>query len=136
MSNAPQPNAVVLRFTPMSPQGVLKRAALDARRSDGKGHHTASVWADHAREGETREQVIARLLAATELHGLDPARNPHLWWCSSAQELLDEQFAFEKDEYPGEPPEHYSVILGYPPTLEDTERFVAAFKKERRPQET
>jgi hypothetical protein len=25
------------------------------------------------------------------------------------------------------------VILGYPPTLEDAERFVAAFRKERRP---
>jgi hypothetical protein len=44
MRNEPHPDAVVLRFTPMSPEGVLKRAGLDARRSSGKGHHTASVW--------------------------------------------------------------------------------------------
>jgi hypothetical protein len=131
--NEPHPEAVVIRFTPMSPQGVLHRAELGARRSDGKGHHTASVWADRARPGETREQVIVRLLAVTELHGLDPARNPHLWWCSSAQKLLAERFTFEKDGYDGEPDEHYSVILGYPPTLGDAERFVAAFTKERRP---
>jgi hypothetical protein len=124
---------VVLRFTPMSPEGVLNRAGLDARRSTGKGHYTASVWADHARPGETREQVIARLLGVTELHGLDPARNQHLWWCSSAQKLLDERFVFEKDDEDGEADEHYSVILGNPPTLEDTKRFVKAFTKERRP---
>ena len=35
--NEPHPEAVVIRFTPMSPQGVLHRAELDARRSDGKG---------------------------------------------------------------------------------------------------
>lgn len=118
----------------MSPEGVLKRAELDARRSTGKGHYTASVWADHARPGETREQVITRLLEVTQLHGLDPARNPHLWWCSSAQRLLDDGFAFEKDEEDGEADEHYSVILGSPPTLVDTKRFVAAFTKERRPE--
>jgi hypothetical protein len=133
--NEPHASAVVIRFTPMSPEGVLKRAELDARRSTGKGHYTASVWADHARPGETREQVIMRLLAATELHGLDPARNPNLWWCSSAQKLLDQDFVFEKDEEDGEADEHYSVILGYPPTLEDAERFVAAFTRERRPEQ-
>ncbi|BBZ38738.1 hypothetical protein MCNS_18010 [Mycobacterium conspicuum] len=117
----------------MSPEGLLNRAALDARRTDGKGHHTASVWADRPRPGETREDVIRRLLEATELHGLDPARNPHLWSCTSAQKLLDEGFSFEKDEYEGEPDEHYSVVLGDPPTLEDTTRFAEAFTKERRP---
>ena len=117
----------------MSPEGVLNRAKLDARRSTGKGHHTASVWAAHAERGETRDQVISRLLQVTELHGLDPARNVHLWWCASAQDLLDRGFTFEKDEYDGEPEEHYSVVLGDPPTLEDAKRFVAAFTKERRP---
>ncbi|KZS82296.1 hypothetical protein A4G29_12260 [Mycobacterium kansasii] len=118
----------------MSPEGVLKRAELDARRSTGKGHYTASVWADHARPGETQEQLIRRLLAATELHGLDPAKNRHLWWCAPAQKLLDEGFTFEKDEEDGEGEEHYSVVLGYPPTLEDVKRFVSAFTKERRPE--
>jgi hypothetical protein len=117
----------------MSPEGVLNRAKLDARRTDGKGHYTASVWVDHARAGESREDVLNRLLLATELHGLDPARNPHLWWCSSVRKLLDQRFVFEKDDYDGEPDEHYSVVLGHPPTLEDAQRFVAEFTKERRP---
>ena len=45
----------------------------------------------------------------------------------------DRGFTFEKDEYDGEPEEHYSVVLGDSPTLEDAKRFVAAFTKERRP---
>lgn len=53
-------------------------------------------------------------------------------WCTTAQKLLDLGFSFEKDGYDGEPNEHYSVILGDPPTLEDAERFVSAFTKERR----
>ena len=117
----------------MSPEGILSRAGKDARRSDGKGHHTASVWADHAVPGEDRPALINRILAVTELSGLDPARNPHLWWCSSAQAIRDEGFSFEKDEYAGEPESHYSVILGDPPTLEDAQRFAALFNKERRP---
>jgi hypothetical protein len=133
MPSAPHPDAVVLRFTPMSPEGVLKRAGLDARRSDGNGHHTASVWADHAAAGEDRMTVIRRILVATELHGLDPERNTRLWWCSSAQKLVDEGFVFEKDGYAGEPESHYSVVLGDPPTLDDAKRFVALFTKERRP---
>ena len=133
MPNAPSPDAVVLRFSPMSANGILHRATLDARRSDGKGHFTASVWSDHAHADETIDDVITRLLRATELHGLIAHRNPHYWWCTTAHTLLDRGFEFEKDEYDGEPDEHYSVILGDPPTLEDTERFVTAFIKERRP---
>lgn len=117
----------------MSAEGVLKRAAIDARRSDGKGHHTASVWADHAAPGEDRVALLRRILVATELHGLDPAKNPNLWWCSSAREIRDEGFVFEKDEYDGEPEAHYSVVLGDPPTLEDAQTFVRLFNKERRP---
>lgn len=133
METAPRADAVVLRFTPMSAEGVLHRAELDARRSGGKGHYTASVWADHAAEAEQTSDVIARLLAATELHGLAASRNPRYWWCAPAHELIDRGFTFEKDGYDGEPAEHYSVILGDPPTLEDAERFVSAFTKEMRP---
>lgn len=94
---------------------------------------TASVWADHASTDATEQGVIARLLTATELHGLAADRNPRYWWCSTAQELVDRQFSFERDEYDGEPDEHSSVVLGDPPTLEDAERFVEAFTKDRRP---
>jgi len=94
---------------------------------DGSG-----AGSQQARAAELSSPAPRRADSA-ELHGLDPARNPHLWWCSSAQKLLAERFTFEKDGYDGEPDEHCSVILGYPPTLGDAERFVAAFTKERRP---
>ncbi|MGO9286205.1 MAG: hypothetical protein ACLP75_25435 [Mycobacterium sp.] len=116
----------------MSAERVLARAAQDARRSDGKGHHTASVWADRARPGETREELIDRLLAISELHGVVATNNPDYWRCSTARELTDNRFTFEKDGWPGEPDEHYSVVLGSPPQLEDAQRFVSAFTKERR----
>ena len=79
--------------------------------------------------------MIRRLLAATELNGLHAERNPHLWWCSSAQKIVEGRFVFEKDEYDGEPAEHYSVVLGDPPTLEDAQRFVGLFTKEGRPEQ-
>lgn len=66
-------------------------------------------------------------------YGLAAHRNPHYWWCTTAQELLDLGFSFVKDGYRDEPEAHYSVVLGAPPTLEDADRFVAAFTKERRP---
>ncbi|MGV9710871.1 hypothetical protein ACWDTI_09425 [Gordonia sp. NPDC003424] len=76
---------------------------------------------------------MARLLEAAELGGLDAARNPKYWVCTSARELLDRGFTFEKDDYPDEPKEHYSVVLSAAePTFEDAERFIEAFELERR----
>jgi hypothetical protein len=80
----------------MSAQRVLERAGQDARRSDRKGHHTASVWADVARSGETRDQLIDRLLAISELHGVVAANNPDYWHCSTVQALTHLDFAFER----------------------------------------
>lgn len=122
----------MIRFTPVTAERVLARAKQDARRSGGKGKFTASVFADHARGDEAREELIRRLLRASELEGIAPERNPHYWRCSTAQELLDRGFTFDKDEYPGERPEHYSVILGENPQLEDAQRFLDAFAKDRR----
>ena len=133
MANEPHPDALVLRFRPMSDlQRLLDRAAQDARRTGGNGHHTASVWADAARDDEDRDAVIDRLMRATELHGVNPRTNPDYWFCSSAAKITSLGFVFEKDEYPGEPDEHYSVILGSPPSIEDAKRFTSAFTKERR----
>lgn len=72
MSNAPRPDAVVIRFRPVSQERVFARAKQNARRSDGNGQFTASVWAEHAREGESRGQLIKRLLQASELEGIAP----------------------------------------------------------------
>jgi len=131
--NQPRVDAVVLRFSPMSAEGVLARAERDSRRSGGPGLHTASVWADHpANPTESRDRVIQRVLAVTEMSGCDPSRNPNFWWCSTAQELIDRGFSFIKDGWPGEPSEHYSVVLGHPPELADAKRFVGAFVKEKR----
>jgi hypothetical protein len=132
MPNAPHPDAVVLRFSPMSPAGLLAKAEREARRSDGPGLHAVSVWADHAREGESREDVIDRLLEVTELEGCDPKKNTAYWWCSTAQELVDLEFSFTKEDWMGEPAEHYAVILGFPPGIADAQRFVDAFTREKR----
>jgi hypothetical protein len=133
MPNEPRADAVVLRFSPMSAEGVLTRAERDSRRSGGPGLHTASVWADHPSSAdETRQDVIKRLLQATEMQGLDPGRNPSFWWCSTAKELLDRGFSFIKDGEPDEADQHYSVVLGNPPDLADAARFVEAFVKEKR----
>lgn len=132
MPSEPDPNALVLRFRPMSAERLVARAAQDARRSDGKGHHTASVWVAAQRPGEDRSDVVLRLLALTELYGVNPQTNPDFWFCSTASQITELGFRFEKDEYTGEPEEHYSVVLGDPPTEEDAQRFVSAFTKERR----
>jgi len=132
MLEGPPRQAVVIRFTPVKAESILERAKKDARRPEGKGHHTASVWADVEHTDETRDDLIHRLLELTELHGLITEKNPRYWVCTSAGELYDLNFKFEKDGYPGEPDEHYSVVLGNPPDLADAERFLSVFRKEER----
>ncbi|MGA7134015.1 MAG: hypothetical protein WBZ15_17030 [Mycobacterium sp.] len=127
MPNTPPSDAVVLRFRPMSPQGVLDRAITEADRSEGKRLYAVSVWADNTNPGETREQLIARLLAASEMRA---ASNAYYWECSTAQELVRRRFTFDKDGDDDEPEVHYVVVLGEPPTLDDAQRFVEAFTKE------
>ncbi len=123
----PPSDAIVLRFRPMSAQGVLDRAIAEADRSEGKHLHAVSVWADHARPGETREQLIDRLLAASDMQA---ANNPYYWQCSTAEELVRGGFTFDKDGDDDEPDVHYVVVLGDSPTIEDAKRFVGAFTKE------
>lgn len=124
--NTPADDAIVLRFRPMSPQGVLDRAIAEADRTEGNHLHAVSVWADNANAGETRDQLIARLLAASEMRA---ASNPYYWECSTAEELIRRHFTFDKDGDDDEPDVHYVVVLGDQPTLEDAKRFVEAFTK-------
>jgi hypothetical protein len=125
--NTPPDDAVVLRFRPMSAQGVLDRAIAEADRSEGNHLHAVSVWADHLSPGETREQLIDRLIAASKMRA---ANNPYYWECSTAEELVRKGFTFDKDGDEDEPDVHYVVVLGDTPTIEDANRFVGAFTKE------
>jgi hypothetical protein len=125
--NTPPSDAVVLRFRPMSAQGVLDRAITEADRSEGKRLYAVSVWADNVNAGETRQQLIGRLLAASQMRA---ASNPYYWECSTAEELVRRRFTFDKEGDNDEPDVHYVVVLGDPPTIEDAKRFVEAFTKE------
>jgi len=121
------PDAIVMRFPPVQPEAVLKKATQEHRRT---GRYAVSVFADEAGQGESAEAVEARLLQASELAGIDPARNPNYYVCR-ARVLLDMEFTFWKyDDEPDkskELPEHYSVDLGQDPTLGDASRFVGVF---------
>jgi hypothetical protein len=123
-------DAVVIRFRPTDPQSVLNSAEKEARRTGGRWG--VSIFAAARRPGESTEEVIARLLVASELSGIDPSSNRKYFVCAQAKELLDEGFMFWKDEDDDELREHYTVVLGEPPTLDDAERFLRAFGEARR----
>ncbi|WP_433599142.1 hypothetical protein ACQPXH_26200 [Nocardia sp. CA-135953] len=125
------PKALVIRFRPMEPESLIKRAALDARRSEG-GHHAVSVWCGVQEEGETESELRDRILDITVQNGLGAANNNRYWVCTTALELMERGFKFVKDGYDGEPEAHFSVILGDPPTLEDAKRFVEPFERMER----
>ena len=114
-------DALVVRFKPVDPHSVYARAAREHRRVN---RYAISVFADGHRPGEMDEDVIRRLLAASELAGLDPSRNRKYWLCAAASELTERGFFFFKDGDEGEVPEHFSVDLGRSPTISDVERFL------------
>lgn len=118
-------DALVIRFSPVTAEAVLRRAQLAHRES---GSYRLSVFAAQAAEDETPEQLRARLLASAELDGIDPARNKKYYLCSSASKLYERGFKFVKDGLTGEPAEHYSVDVGPDPGLNDIERFLEAFE--------
>jgi hypothetical protein len=119
-------DALVIRFAPMSPAGLLRSAQKEARRTSG--HHGLSVFAAVTRRGEPRDSVIGRLLQASELAGVNAATNSRYYVCVQAEELLSRGFTFWKDESDAEElPEHYNVDLGTEPGVEDAERFRQAF---------
>jgi hypothetical protein len=123
--------AVVIRFRPIKPDAVWEWACKEHRRT---GRHRLSVFADIRRGQETEQDVIDRLLKASELAGIDPAKNKKYSLCTSAAELLDLGFTFWRDGDDDERDEHYSVDLGTDATLEDAVRFLSVFRpaEERR----
>jgi hypothetical protein len=122
-------DAVVIRFWPVDPDKVWKKATMENQRI---GHHRLSVFADTRRAHETDQDVIYRLLKSSEV-GINPASNKKFTVCTSAAELLDLGFTFWKDgDDDNEPDEHYSVDLGAVATREDAVRFLGAFRTEMR----
>jgi len=119
-------DALVIRFPPVAPEGVLRGAQKEARRTGGL--HRLSVFAGVARDEETEAQLVDRLLAASEVAGINPATNRKYFVCVRADELLSRGFTFWKDDEDEEElPEHYNVDLGPEPGLADAERFGEAF---------
>lgn len=122
-------NAVVIRFRPTDPESVLRWAEKEHRRI---GYYRLSVFADAPREREDEDAVVRRLLAVSELAGVDPAGNKRVFVCAKASELLRLNFTFHKDEEEDELEEHYSVDLGPAPTVDDVRRFLEPFAAEGR----
>lgn len=126
------PDALVIRFAPVTAENVLRRAGLAHRR---RAVYASSVFAGVKDSHEDDDALRARLLEASQLHGIEPVRNSKYWVCARARDLLDLGFVFMKDGDDDEAPEHFSVCLGDSPTVEDVERFLGAFTtRERRPQ--
>lgn len=124
MAEALDRDALVIRFVPVEPKHLLRHITKVYRRY---GVNHASVFADSQRQGETRDDLIARLLNAAELSGISASLNETFWYCSAASDLLDDGFCFVKDGYDGELDEHYSIDLGNSPTIQDTEKLAAHF---------
>jgi hypothetical protein len=122
-------DAVVIRFWPVNPETVWKKARQEYKAT---GRYRLSVFADAARTSETQQDVIYRLLKASEV-GINPAKNKKFTLCTSAAELLDLGFTFGKEgDDDNDPDEHYSVDLGSDATPEDVVRFLGAFRTEMR----
>ncbi|SDR76340.1 hypothetical protein SAMN04488570_0304 [Nocardioides scoriae] len=121
-------DAVVIRFAPTSTEAVLKRARMEFRRAQ---HYGLSVFADSARPGESRDQLIARLLDDSQLAGIDPLNNKKYYVCAKAGNLVDSGFVLVKDgseEGEAELPTHYCVNLGEEdPSVAIAATFLAQF---------
>lgn len=131
MDEADQPawGAIVLRFPPGGAdqlKAIVKEAKYTSRHF-GQGYRL-SVWASEPKPGETMEETLVRLVRAAGLGDLKVGdeRNSRLWW-AHASTLYDAGFGIGKDRYPGEPPEHYSVLLGDEATRAVVEKFVQCF---------
>jgi hypothetical protein len=118
------PNALVIRFKPTAPEAILAAAGKEFRRT---GRYGCSVFADVARSDESRERLQWRLLEASNLAGRPIPLNDKFFICARAAELLDLGMEFWKDGDEDEVPEHYSVVIGHDPGLEDAQRFLEPF---------
>ncbi|MHA7176940.1 hypothetical protein ACX80D_09810 [Arthrobacter sp. Sr24] len=129
MGNILPVNAVVIRFAPNSPNGILKRAMTASRQS---GYFRVSVFASPPLPGESEGSTIARLLDASELGGISTTNNEKYYLCASAGAIERLGFIFVKDDYAGEIREHFSVDFGREPSLEDAQQLSDTFTIRKR----
>lgn len=118
-------NAIVVRFTPITPEGLVRSANRAFQES---GHYRVSVFADTPRPEEDLVDVLRRLFAAADLSQIDPERNDRFFLCARSGDITQLGFTFVKDGYDGEVPEHWSVDLGSAPTLEQAAALRACFE--------
>jgi hypothetical protein len=100
--------AIVVRFDPMRNVAKMAEHAETSRRLTGVAG--LSVYADIQGPGEAAEDTEGRLLLVAARR-INPDRNRFYYVCT-AQALLDQRFAFHKDETDDEADEHYTVAIG------------------------
>lgn len=123
------PEAAVLRFSPIAPERMLKKAEQAFRDC---GAYRLSVFAADAQLGESEVELIDRILRATELGGIDPITNTRYWYLSKAEKIYELGYNLVKYGFDGEIEEHYSIDLGNSATIEDTTRIQALFSPRKR----
>jgi len=128
---APTRNATVIRFSPIGAEAILKKAGQAHRHC---GAHLVSVFASDPYPDENQDEVVARILAASELQDVKPETNKKFWWLAEAGLLYDSGYSLRKYGFEGEIPEHFSIDLGNSPTIEDAKRISELFIPRRRDQ--
>ncbi|KAB1110782.1 MULTISPECIES: hypothetical protein [Micromonospora] len=112
----------MVRFKPVLPEAVQKRALMEVRRSGVPG---LSVFADVPRPGEEVIDVHKRLIKVAGMDGIDLERNKSYYHCIAGA-ILDAGFRFVKDGNDDEVNEHYSVDIGTT-DLDSVHRFLEVF---------
>jgi hypothetical protein len=129
----------MLRFPPGGPDQV-KKIRYEARANhrehvretgdESTPWFRLSVFADEPREGESRLDVLRRLVRDAGLARIqiESERNA-ICWTATVGDVQDLGFVVSKEGYPGEPESHYSIDLGpTEPDRELVERLLTAFE--------
>jgi len=141
----PSRDAYVLRFPPGGddpPRKLRYEARANHKRSARElgedpaacePRYRLSVFADVARDGEDEAAVLQRLIQVAANAGIRVADAKNAgFWVANAGEIVDANFTFCKDAYPGEPAEHYCVDVGpEEPDNERIQRLLAVFEGPR-----
>ncbi len=111
------PDAIVVRFAPMTTERLMERAARDAV----EGHPRLSVFCRVQEEGQTVDELLERICAEAPVTGKKV-------WLSTAQRI--KEAGLELVHTP-EPDCHYDVDLGSGSLTEAVASFQTAFDPPR-----